>query len=136
MGRAYWRNNKGKYIGAIPCYDEDAIKHMLIGRKVVEIDRDTNTIILDSGMHLIVVPGGCSAGNYWVRHLSKVNNAITNVEVVKENIKDGDFWYNETHYRIYIIADGTRTELLDVVGSESSGYYGTGYELYVYLCGE
>ena len=37
------------------------------------------------------------------------------------------------HYRIFVIADGVTTELLDVYGTDGNGYYGTGYKIDVYI---
>lgn len=73
--------------------------------------------------------GGCESGNYYLQHIASVNNAITNVEFVEEF--EDDYYYE--HYKIFVIADGMTTELLDVYGTDGNGYYGTGYTIDVYL---
>ena len=52
-----------------------------------------------------------------------------NVEFVEEF--EDDCYYE--HYKIFVIADGMTTELLDVYGTDGNGYYGTGYTIDVYL---
>lgn len=84
-------------------------------------------------LHIQINPnigcGCCESGNYYLQHIASVNNAITNVELVEDY--DDDYYYK--HYRIFVIADGMTTELLDVYGTDGNGYYGTGYEIDVYL---
>lgn len=71
-----------------------------------------------------------------MEHIASVNNAITNVEFVNEyedsDYDDFDDEYYQ-HYKIFVIADGMTTELLDVYGTDGNGYYGTGYKIDVYL---
>lgn len=62
-----------------------------------------------------------------MQHIASVNNAITNVEFVEVY---GNY---HKHYKIFVIADGMTTELLDVYGTDGNGCYGTGYEIDVYL---
>lgn len=76
--------------------------------------------------------GACESGNYYLEHISSVNNAITNVEFVEEF--EDDCYYE--HYKIFVIADGMTTELLDVYGTDGNGYYGTGYTIDVYISDE
>lgn len=68
---------------------------------------------------------GCESGNYYLEHIASVNNAITNVKFVEEF--EDDCYYE--HYKIFVIADGMTTELLDVYGTDGNGYYGTGYTI-------
>lgn len=111
---------------------ESEIESLLIGRKVIKVDGDS--LILDNGTRLMIVPNegcsGCASGNYWVEHITSVNNAITNVEFETEyDEEDSDY----IHYKVFVIADGMTTELFDVYGTDGNGYYGTGYEIKVYL---
>ena len=113
-------------------YEERKIKDLLIGRKVVEVDDDT--LVLDNGQRLRVVGNigcCCGAGDYYVRHLSTCNNAITNVEFSCEYEEKRYETYQA--YRIFVIADGIQTMLLDVYGTDGNGYYGSGYWLEVYM---
>lgn len=111
--------------------NETEIEELLLGHKVTADDYDK--LILDNGVVLQINPnmgcGGCESGNYYLQHISSVNNAITNVEFVEEF--EDDFYYE--HYKIFVIADGMTTELLDVYGTDGNGYYGTGYTIDVYI---
>lgn len=111
--------------------NETEIEELLLGHKVTADDYDK--LILDNGVVLQINPnigcGGCESGNYYLQHISSVNNAITNVEFVEEF--EDDLYYE--HYKIFVIADGMTTELLDVYGTDGNGYYGTGYTIDVYI---
>lgn len=111
--------------------NEKEIKELLLGHKITVDDYDN--LVLDNGVVLQINPnigcGGCESGNYYLEHIASVNNAITNVEFVEEF--DDDCYYE--HYKIFVIADGMTTELLDVYGTDGNGYYGTGYTIDVYL---
>lgn len=111
--------------------DEKEIEELLLGHKVTVDDYDN--LVLDNGVVLKIYPNigcyGCESGNYYLQHISSVNNAITNVEFVEEF--EDDLYYE--HYRIFVIADGMTTELLDVYGTDGNGYYGTGYTIDVYM---
>lgn len=119
--------------------NEKEIEELLLGHKIVA-DENSDTLILDNGVRLLITPNsGCAAcpsGNYYLEHIASVNNAITNVEFVNEH-EDSDYddfddeYYQ--HYKIFVIADGMTTELLDVYGTDGNGYYGTGYKIDVYL---
>ena len=111
--------------------NEKEIEELLLVHKVTADDYDK--LILDNGVVLQINPnigcGACESGNYYLDHISSVNNAITNVEFVEEF--DDDCYYE--HYKIFVIADGMTTELLDVYGTDGNGYYGTGYTIDVYI---
>lgn len=111
--------------------NEKEIKELLLGHKVTVDDYDN--LVLDNGIMLQINPnigcGGCESGNYYLEHIASVNNAITNVEFVEEF--EDDCYYE--HYKIFVIADGMTTELLDVYGTDGNGYYGTGYTIDVYI---
>lgn len=123
-----------KYDKTIEYYDEKDISDMLIGHKVVGVDGG-DTLVLDNGMKLLVEPnegcGGCESGWYNIEHIASCNNAITNVEF--DCYDEEGKWDCYTHYKIFVIADGIRTELLDVYGTDGNGYYGTGYSIDVYV---
>lgn len=120
-------------------YNEKEIEELLLGHKIVA-DENSDTLILDNGVRLLITPNvgcyGCESGNYYLQHIASVNNAITNVEFVNEHeysdYDDFDAEYYQ-HYKIFVIADGMTTELLDVYGTDGNGYYGTGYTIDVYL---
>lgn len=120
--------------------DEKEIEEMLLGHKIVA-DENNDALILDNGVVLQINPNvgcyGCESGNYYLENIASVNNAITNVEFVNDYEVNDDDYYDEEdyyqHYRIFVIADGVTTELLDVYGTDGNGYYGTGYKIDVYL---
>ena len=105
----------------------------MLGHKIVA-DEFTGSLVLDNGILLYINPNigcsGCGSGDYYLQHITSVNNAITNVEFIEE-YDDDDFNYK--HYKIFVIADGMTTELLDVYGTDGNGYYGTGYTIDVYI---
>lgn len=111
--------------------NEKEIEELLLGHKITVDDYDN--LVLDNGIMLQINPnigcGGCESGNYYLEHIASVNNAITNVEFVEEF--EDDCYYE--HYKIFVIADGMTTELLDVYGTDGNGYYGTGYTIDVYI---
>ena len=120
--------------------DEKEIKELLLGHKIVA-DENNDALILDNGVVLQINPNvgcyGCESGNYYLQHIASVNNAITNVEFVNDYEVNDDDYYDEEdyyqHYKIFVIADGMTTELLDVYGTDGNGYYGTGYKIDVYI---
>ena len=115
--------------------DEKEIEELLLGHKIVA-DENNDALILDNGVVLQINPNigcyGCESGNYYLQHIASVNNAITNVEFVNDYDDSDDEEYYQ-HYRIFVIADGVTTELLDVYGTDGNGYYGTGYKIDVYI---
>lgn len=120
--------------------DEKEIEELLLGHKIVA-DENNDALILDNGVVLQINPNvgcyGCESGNYYLKHITSVNNAITNVEFVNDYEVNDDDYYDEEdyyqHYKIFVIADGVTTELLDVYGTDGNGYYGTGYKIDVYI---
>lgn len=114
-------------------YDEqETIKELLLYRKIVRVD--DNTLYLDNGVELEVVPnegcGGCSAGWYDITELNTCDNAITNVEFTCEPMSD-DRWNEEFSYKIFVFAENQKIKILQVDGSDGNGYYGTGYTIKV-----
>ena len=109
--------------------NEKEIEELLLGHKIVA-DEFTDSLVLDNGILLYINPNigcsGCGSGDYYLQHITSVNNAITNVEFIEE-YDDDDFNYK--HYRIFVIANGMTTELLDVCGTDGNGWYGTGYTI-------
>ena len=67
--------------------DKKEIEELLLGHKVVAYE-EGNLLILDNGILLQINPNigcnGCGSGSYYLRHITSVNNAITNVEFVEE----------------------------------------------------
>lgn len=112
-------------------YDENAIKELLMFRKIVKVENDT--LYLDNGVELEVCPnigcGGCSSGWYSLVELNDCDNAITNVEFCcDEDTKDD---YDDTSYKIFVFAENKKIKVLQVDGSDGNGYYGSGYSIMV-----
>lgn len=122
-----------KKIRTLHDYDKKEIEELLLGHKVLAYEPG-GLLILDNDILLQIKPnigcGGCTSGNYYLEHIRSVNNAITNVELVEEHDNEN---YHYKHYKIFVIADGMTTELLDVYGTDGNGYYGTGYTIDVYI---
>lgn len=120
-----------KIIKDYNCFDEEEITKLLFGRKI-EVISETE-LQLDNGLILEIVGnqgcGGCSAGNYELQELNGCDNAITNVEfIVDEDTVDE---YDETSYKIFVLAADKRIKLLQVDGDDGNGWYGTGYSIVV-----
>lgn len=132
----HYNINGSEYVKTVEHYDEKDISDMLIGRKVVDVEGD-DTLVLDNGMKLLIEPnngcGGCESGWYDIEHITSCNNVITSVEFDYYDEDASSSYYDYTHYKIFVIADGIRTELLDVYGTDGNGYYGTGYSIDVYI---
>lgn len=107
----------------------EEISSLLIGRKVVEVVGDRAE--LDDGTILIFEgnDGGCScsAGCYDLTDLNRVDNVITKVEF--EDLPDGNDYDGDGVYKIFVFADNERINLATFVGTDGSGYYGTGYTI-------
>lgn len=109
--------------------NEKEIKDLLLYRKIIKVDE--NTLYLDNGIELEVIPnsgcGGCESGWYDITELNSCDNAITNVEFNTEDDIDN----NTTSYKIFVFAEDTRIKILQVDGTDGNGYYGTGYSIIV-----
>ncbi len=112
------------------------IESLLLGRSVVEVDDDH--LRLDDGTVIKVVPNqggcGCTAGDYDLESLNRVDNIITKVEFDYKPAGDDFSTVDDPDngfYRIFVFAGDERVNLLSVTGSDGNGYYGTGFDLYV-----
>ncbi len=112
------------------CEDNEKIKSILVGRKIVSANG--NTLTLDNGTKLIVSPndGGCScgAGDYYLENINKFDNVITDAEV---KIISLDNYDDEKFYQLFVYSGGISTSVADVHGGDGNGYYGTGFTLIV-----
>ena len=125
--------DKYKTIKRLDECDEKEIKELLIGRKV-KVEGDN--LILDNGIILEVITnegcGGCSNGWYSITKLNEVDNAITDVQFICDDIEPNEKNdYSDTSYKIFVFCEDTRINLLQVDGSDGNGYYGTGYTITV-----
>lgn len=116
----------------LTAYDEtseDAIRELLVGHSVAKVADDH--LQLDDGTVLRVIPnqGGCacSAGDYDLTELNGTENIITAVEL-EDAPGPGESGHS---YRIFVVADSKRINLLTVDGDDGNGYYGTGYAILV-----
>ena len=115
--------------------EEEAIRMLLTGRRIVSAHEDTLT--LDNGTTVKVIPnsgcGGCTSGGYWLEHIAAVDNIITDVRIDSEQVgepraggDDGAF-----RYSIFVFADAVEINAVTVEGDDGNGYYGTGYRLLI-----
>ena len=113
-------------------YQEDKIKSLFIGRKVVKAEGSDLT--LDDGTVLQVIPndGGCScgAGDYYLDNLNKFDNVITDVEIKAVPDSDSE-WESGYTYQLFVYSGGISTSVADIKGDDGNGYYGTGFDIYV-----
>lgn len=118
--------------------DGKRISDLLLGRKVTKVNDDH--LLLDNGTVIKVVPneGGCicGAGDYYLEALNDCDNIITHVEVDVEGADDGDYYEVDLSYRIYVVAEDKRINLVEIDGNDGNGYYGTGYRLIVRVADE
>lgn len=129
--------------------DAEGISVLLTGRRIVAVeegyfdrpdrewgDTPTGKLTLDDGTEVLVAPnqGGCScsAGDYHLKSLAACDNVITDVKLAAEPIGEED-WGTKQSYRIYVVADATEINVVQIDGDDGNGYYGTGYELIVVL---
>lgn len=144
-GRGWSWESKEPGLVTIEHHQEQEIKDLLLGRRVVAVDDDH--LMLDNGAVVKVVPneGGClcGAGDYDLTALQRVDNVITNV--VLDYHPDDDWSYGKEtehgkclhggteggHYRIFVLAGDEKINLMSAEGSDGNGYYGTGYSLVV-----
>ena len=113
--------------------DTAAMKSLLLGRRVVEVDE--GNMLLDNGTVVRVDPNegcdGCTSGNYWLNKLTTCDNIITNVEVEQGDGNDTEWGDKDTRYTVFVVAEDKRFALLSVDGNDGNEYYGTGFELIV-----
>lgn len=116
--------------------NQDQITDLLLGRSVTNVEGEH--LELDNGTVVRVVPneGGCacSAGDYELEYLNRVDNVITKVEFDYKPTDDGSDYQEAQeygYYRIFVLAGHERVNLLSVTGDDGNGYYGTGFQLLI-----
>lgn len=121
--------------------DDAKLRELLIGRRVVEARINRNdeysegTLTLDNGVQLLVEgnEGGCacSAGDYYLENVAAFDHAITNVEVIAP--LDDKYGDRSGVYKLFVYAEGIPVgqSIADFAGDDGSGYYGTGFHVYV-----
>lgn len=127
------------FLTAIEHGEQEKIAALLEGHKIEKVADDH--LMLDDGTLLKVVPnqGGCScgAGDYDLTYLNGADNVITKVEFDYRPTGDDDGygWDNKPedvgYYRIFVLAEDKKINLLQVDGDDGNGYYGTGFSLLV-----
>ena len=123
-------------------HDSENLDEIFVGRRIIAVDMNVpapagaglysgtggGKLTLDNGT--VYACGnygcsGCTSGYYYLTHLAKVDNIITSVKVeVTEN--GGD-----KIYRLFVFADNEAINVAQFEGDDGTGYYGTGFELYV-----
>lgn len=124
--------------------DAERLKELLLGKTIVEartadeppekwLRGPTGYLTLSDGTTLKVWgnDGGCacSSGCYPLATLNRVDNIITNVEVVESPHTDEDDADGEGYYKIFVYAADERINVASFEGSDGNGYYGTGWWL-------
>jgi len=117
--------------------DIDRLRKIMVGRRIVETRKgvdngmDSLEFVLDNGTILQALEafGGCCENGCWT--VDAPNDAptqvITDVEVVDDYLDD---WQSEATLRMFIYAEGIKTEIVRSEGTDN-GYYGWGYHVFV-----
>jgi len=125
--------------------DSEALAAQFVGKRVIAVDLEAQTLSLSDGTVLTVEPnfgGCCGQGDFSLVSLATAENAITRVEVqrsldpieaAKELTPAEDEGISPDVYRLFVYAEGVAQgqEILEVGGLEGNGYYGTGFEILV-----
>ncbi len=130
-------------------YTEDnqaEIAALFVGRRIVSAemgsfdypgrewqDHADGRLILDDGtvLYLTGHVGGCScgSGDYPLEKVAAADNIITSARVLAS--PDGDYEDGQGRYAIFVFAGNEEINVANFVGSDGSGYYGTGFSLAV-----
>lgn len=99
---------------------EDDLKDLVLGHKIVFVDTERNSLLLDSGVVLTVESvHECCAWFQGIVHEGKVvDNVVTAVNTTYPENPSA-----EEEFTIHIIADSTEVANINVTGDPSSGYY-------------
>jgi hypothetical protein len=137
---------------AATVYTEDndqEITDLLIGHRIVsaemgdvgdypgrgwEYRRPQGLLTLDDGTKLYLAGNECSCcAQYDLEKVASVDNIITAVRVECDPDADRADRYDTEPgvYRIFVLADAVEINVAEFVGTDGSGYYGTGFELAV-----
>lgn len=106
---------------------KDEITALLVGRKVIKVADDT--LELDDGRRLRFEGNADCCAYYDLTELNGVDNIITKVEFLDDPA--GDEYPDEATgtYKIFVYADNAKINLATFEGTDSNGYYGTGYSI-------
>ncbi len=119
------------------CHDQhDEIRALLIGRRVVEVGGRPGvgghhgSLTLDDGTVLDLEGNQDCCAYYDITELNAVDNIITSVEFEEDPAGD-DYPKGQGVYRIFVFAENREINLVRFDGTDSNGYYGTGYTITV-----
>ena len=105
----------------------DELKKLLVGKSVKKVDEER--LLLSDGTKVQVVGNADCCAYYDLKHLGEVENIITNVGVFAS--PRGDYEDGEGVYRLFVFTGEGRINLAEFEGTDSNGYYGTGFWLEV-----
>ena len=109
----------------------DELKKLLVGKSVKKVDEER--LLLSDGTKVQVVGNADCCAYYDLKHLGEVENIITNVEVFED--PNGDYYdkpFDEPGvYRLFVFTGEEKINLAEFEGTDSNGYYGTGFWLEV-----
>lgn len=114
-------------------HDEvDALRELLVGRRVTAVDEQCGLLTLDDGTVLELLGnegcGGCTNGGYELHELNGVDNVITAVEVADER---DDSRYGVSEWKIFVYAEHEKINLATFRGDDGNEYYGTGFSVHI-----
>ena len=120
-----YRNSE---LESIESDEPEKIRALLLGHKVSKIANDH--LQLDDGTVVRIVGNvGCCA-YYDITDLNEVDNIITAVTFNEDPAGD-DYPNGKGIYEIFVVAEHKMIRLVALEGTDSNGYYGTGYRILV-----
>lgn len=114
---------KDAYVGS--ARDYWGLEEIFIGKSIIEVTNETMT--LNDGRVLNIEAnegcGGCESGRYELESLATFENIITNVDVIESGRKN--------RISLFVYSNGIGKSVIDCVGDEGFGYYGSGFTIKV-----
>ena len=107
------------------------ITALLEGHKVVKAD--DHHLILDDGTILLLPDWEECCAGYDLTELNGIDNIITKVEFLDDPDSEDCPGRHDGPgtYKIFVYAENVKVNLATWEGTDSNGYYGTGYEIVV-----
>ena len=112
--------------------EQEGLEKALVGKSIAKVD-DHSLLLSDGSTVELVGNAGCCA-YYDLTQLADCPNVVTNVEVYASPA--GDYEEGEGVYRLFVYADNQKINLATFEGTDTSGYYGTGFWLEIAPVGD
>ena len=103
------------------------LNKLFVGKSVKKVDDEH--LLLSDGTKVKLVGNADCCAYYDLTKLGECENIITNVDVFAS--PRGDYEDGEGVYRLFVFTGEDRINLAEFEGTDSNGYYGTGFWLEV-----